>query len=318
MQSLIVNVISKLMTNMMGEEHIFGRYLRNIKDEEAQRLKALLGDIVDHERLIDRNDRATLAQTLKQFIHILLALKDSHTFYQNINLLCESYEIYLPVCKYSDQLGDITFEDLIQKLKQKDVEGRGQVADLQNEMRVFVQDASFNTLLNDFSNETGSKLRALMSGFVANGWVIGLLNLMEASKNMGLNEAIDASFDRVSIDKDIPLTWSNLQKVILKELSALKRRSLHNIVNKLINPNYGQESDDTFLLFNPHDITYVESLLGEIIGLQNPQKSLNFDVWGNVDEKITSKSLQEMLDLFHEDFTPVKIMDCIKRMIVDH
>ena len=64
----------------------------------------------------------------------------------------------------------------------------------------------------------------------------------------------------------------------------------------------------------PHEIGYIEGLLGNVIGLRNAYKAPNFDgyMWHSA---ITSKSLQEVLDLFHEDFTAIKLINHFNEMI---
>ncbi|MDP3531749.1 MAG: hypothetical protein Q8S31_00450 [Alphaproteobacteria bacterium] len=303
------NDLVALLTNMLGKDHVFGKHLRDLKTEDAYRLKALLGSIVNQENGIPIDNRALLGKTLHHALQILVELSNPDTFYKKLDELCKAHEIYPPANKFGDQLSSDSIDALIQKLKAIDVEGRGQVADLQNEMRVFVQSSEFQELINNYKRESGEKCRELVSGFVSNGWSIGLLNLMESMRGANLMEAVNALYDRVTIDKDMPLSSASLKKVILRALVDIKRQSVNAIAEKLTGQKYAHI---------PHNVAYIENLLGESIGLRNPAKAPNFDMHNLTHQSVSSKSLQEMLDLFHEDFTPHKIADHFNQMISEH
>ncbi|MDP1975485.1 MAG: hypothetical protein Q8K37_05890, partial [Alphaproteobacteria bacterium] len=184
--------------------------------------------------------------------------------------------------------------------------GRGEILGLQEKMRIFVNNEHFLALLHNFENETGNKLRELLNGYISNGWPVGLLNLMALTHEEKLENAIDAIFEHTLIDKDMPLTWMNLKKVLIKELINIKRQRINAIAEELT----GQKHNET-----PHTIGYIEDLLGGAIGLRNVHKSPNFDVYMR-ESAITTKSLQEMLNLFHEDFTPEQIINHVNEMLL--
>jgi hypothetical protein len=298
-----------LLKNMLKKDHIFGAHLRILKTENAHRLRALLGSIANKERLIPRGDREKLGETLKQALEILVELSLPETFHQKLDFWCDIHDIYPPANKFGDYLTPESLDALIQKLKPSDVEGRGHSPLLQEEMRAFVKSPEFQELLHAFNGEAGEKFRELLGGFVSNGWSVGLLNLMILARDGNLKDAVNIMFDQVTIDKDMPLTWANLKKLILRELADLKRHSIHNLVHDLTGFDHMQR---------PHDAWYIESLIGGHIGLNDVKKTPDFDVWNEIHENVTSKSLQEMLDLFYEDFTPVKIADHLNKMISEN
>ncbi|MDP1974691.1 MAG: hypothetical protein Q8K37_01835, partial [Alphaproteobacteria bacterium] len=112
------------------------------------------------------------------------------------------------------------------------------------------------------------------------------------------------------IDKDINLTWLSLEKTFLRELMPIKRQNINAIAENLAGKRYAEI---------PHDIKYLESLIGAIIGLRDPKKTPSFDVNGEeISSNITSVSLQTILDLFYQKFTPDTIIDHLELMIKEN
>lgn len=243
---------------------------------------------------------------------ILLSNPDS--FFKKLDKWCSIYEIYPPANKFGDQLSSLALDALIQKLKPIDVEGRGvegrgDLANLQTQLRAFVTSDMFMQKLNDFGSEEGAQFKELIGGFVRNGWCVGLLNLMELAQEAGISEAIAEFQKRIQLDKDMPLTWETLKTILLREFSGMKRQTLNALVEKVT----GMRHSD-----RPHDAWYVEGLLGGIIGLRETTKMPDFDIWHMTSPATTEKSLQEMLDLFHEELTPISIMNHLNQMIVEN
>ncbi|MDP3533642.1 MAG: hypothetical protein Q8S31_10200 [Alphaproteobacteria bacterium] len=103
------------------------------------------------------------------------------------------------------------------------------------------------------------------------------------------------------------LSFENIKKIFIKELINIKDQSINELNEKLLGKKY---------FITPYAIEYIKDLLSRAIGLRNPHKAPDF--W----EKallfdLTSKSLQEILDLFHEDFTVDKIINYIEMLISD-
>ncbi|MDP1723357.1 MAG: hypothetical protein Q8L85_01475, partial [Alphaproteobacteria bacterium] len=295
-----------LVSHMLKPDHIFRRHLTDFQTEKAQLLKALLGSVVKFEKHIDLSDRVALGQNLKLALDILVKLSNEEKFFETLAQLCEVYDIYLPANKFGDQLSTTSMEGLIQKLKANDVNERGDLLTFQNQMRDFVKSENFMALLNNFDVEEGAKLRELMRGYVSNTWPVGLLNLMELACEEKLEDAVNAILDQTKIDKDMPLTWANLKNMLTRELLGVKRQTINALVENITGLSHAER---------PHDISYVEGLLGSIVGLRQADKMPNFDIWHMTHENTTSKSLQETLDLFHEDFTANRIINHVKEMI---
>lgn len=300
--------LATIIFDMLKTDHICRRHFTDINTDDAQRLKALLGVIVEFEG--ESKDRSVLEKTLKQALDILIKLSNPEEFYKNLDNLCTTHEIYLPANKFGDQLSAASIETLIQHLNEKDVEGRDDLLKAQDKLRLFVNNQDFLNLLGDFKNETGQKLRMLINGYIENNWSVGLLNLMELADSNNLNEAIEETFKNTKIDKDINLTWLSLEKILLRELISVKRQNINAIAENLAGKSYAEI---------PHDIKYLEGLIGGIIGLRDPQKTPHFDAYGGeVSFPIISTSLQATLDLFHEQFTPDLIIDHLALMINEH
>ncbi|MDP1724228.1 MAG: hypothetical protein Q8L85_05950 [Alphaproteobacteria bacterium] len=295
------NQLIVLIGNMLKKEHIFRQHLTDLKTEEAQLLKALLGSVVE----IEKNDRIDLKETLKLALSILVKLSNSEDFNKNLSELCEVHEIYLPANKFGDQLSSVAIEDLIQKLKPSDVEGLGEFSLFQEEMRIFANSEDFQSLLHNFDIEEGDKFRELIRGYVSNGWSVGLLKLMALAKENTLNEAVVEIYKHTSIDKDMSLSWMGLKKLLIKELIDLKRQSINAIAEELMGRTYNGI---------PHEIGYIEGLIGGVIGLRHAHKAPNFD-FSMKQSAVTAKSLQEILDLFHESFTADKVVNHVKEML---
>ncbi|MDP3532885.1 MAG: hypothetical protein Q8S31_06310 [Alphaproteobacteria bacterium] len=298
------NQLIVLIGNMLKKEHIFRQHLTDLKTEEAQLLKALLGSVVE----IEKNDRIDLKETLKLALNILVKLSNSEDFYKNLNELCEAHEIYLPANKFGDQLSSVAIEDLIQKLKPSDVEGLGEFSLLQEEMGIFANSEDFQSLLHNFDIEEGDKFRELIRGYVSNGWSVGLLKLMALAKENTLKDAVVEIYKHTSIDKDMSLSWMGLKKLLIKELIDLKRQSINAIAEELMGRTYNGI---------PHEIGYIEGLIGGVIGLRHVHKAPNFD-FSMKQSTVTAKSLQEILDLFHQNFTADKIVNHVKEMLDQH
>jgi hypothetical protein len=305
--------LSTLISTMLTQEHIFRRHFTDIKTDDAQRLKALLGSIADLEQHYDPhnpNDRIILGDTLKQALNILIKLSKPEEFYQNLDHLCKAHKIYLPATKFGDQLSADMIETLIQKLTEENIKGRGDLLKLQDKIRQFVNNDNFMNLLNNFNDENGQKLRMLLNGYIENGWVIGLLNLIELAETNTLNNAIHETFKHTKIDKDVDLTWLNLKKIIMKELITIKRQSINAIAENLSGKSYAER---------PHDIAYIEGLIGGIIGLRDSTKTPDFDLFSSeINQNVTSQSLQKIVDLFYEQFTPDTIIDHLESMIKEN
>ncbi|MDP1724791.1 MAG: hypothetical protein Q8L85_08840 [Alphaproteobacteria bacterium] len=305
--------LSTLISNMLTQEHIFRRHFTDIKTDNAQRLKALLGSIANLEQHYNPNnpdDRIILGNTLKKALHILITLSKPQEFYQNLDHLCKAHKIYLPANKFGDQLSADMIEALIQKLTKKDVEGRDDLLKLQDKIHQFFNNNNFINLLNNFNNENGQKLRALLNGYIENGWVIGLLNLIELAETSTLDNAIHETFKHTRIDKDVDLTWLNLKQILMKELITIKRQCINAIAENLSGKSYAE---------CPHDIAYIEGLIGGIIGLHDTTKSPDFDLNSSeINSNVTSQSLQKILDLFYEQFTPDTIIDHLESIIKEN
>lgn len=300
--------LATIIFDMLKADHICRRHFTDIHTDDAQRLKALLGMIVELEGA--SKDRIILGQTLKLALDILIKLSNPDEFYKNIDDLCKIHKVYLPANKFDDQLSAASIEVLIQQLSEKDIEGRGDLLEFQHKMRLFVKKDDFLKLLKDFNNETGQKLRMLISGYVENNWPVGLLNLMEFADGNNLNEVIQETFNNTKIDKDIDLTYLSLEKILLRELVTIKRQNINAIAENLAGMRYAEI---------PHDIKYLEGLMGGIIGLRDPKKELRFDTHGDqVSSSVLSVSLQVILDLFHEQFTPSVIIDHLALMIKEN
>ncbi|MDP3532986.1 MAG: hypothetical protein Q8S31_06835 [Alphaproteobacteria bacterium] len=294
-----------LINMIIKQDHIFRKHLTDFQTEDAQRLKGLLGYLRYLEQDIDPANHDQLNKNLKNVLKVLVQLSNPDDFYQNLTKLCNAYKIYLPANKFGDHLSINSINVLIQNLKEKDIEGRGDLHKIQTEMDHFVKNQDFIDLLNNFNDENGQKLRELIGGYIINGWSVGLLNLMDLSKTSTLYAAVDEMFKHINIDKDVSLSWANLKKIIMKEIIDLKRQSINALAENITNRSYAEI---------PHSIAYLESLLGGAIGLRNTKKAPDFDS-NPPDSKLTSKSLQEALDLFHEHFTPNTIINHLASMI---
>ncbi|MDP1725033.1 MAG: hypothetical protein Q8L85_10080 [Alphaproteobacteria bacterium] len=297
-----------LINMIIKQDHIFRRHLTDFQTEDAQRLKGLLGYLRYLEQDIDPANHDQLNKNLKNVLEVLVQLSNPDDFYQNLTKLCTAYKIYLPANKFGDHLSINSINVLIQNLKEKDIEGRGDLHKLQTEMDHFVKNQDFIDLLNNFNDENGQKLRELIGGYIINGWSVGLLNLMDLSNTSTLYEAVDEMFKHVNIDKDVSLSWANLKKIIIKEIIDLKRQSINALAEKIVRISYAEI---------PHYVAYLESLLGGAIGLRNTKKAPDFDS-NPPNSKLTSKSLQEALDLFHEQFTPSTIINHLASMISEN
>ena len=298
----------KLLESMLKLEHPFRQYFKNAQSEDGQLLRALLGKIVHEEK--DVEDNVELAATLKQALRILINLSDPAHFVENLHKECAIHEIYLPANKFGDQFSSKKIEDLITSLQQSDIEGRGDCATFQQSMRAFVNRQDFKDLLHAFGSEQSDKLRTLVSGFINNSWSVGLLNLMELTAGSTLEQAIDLTYDNTRIDKDVPLTWDNLRTIMMRELLAVKKETINTLVNQITQLKHTNR---------PHDVTYLKALLGGAIGLRHPgnapfSDSLNF----LTDVNTRATTLQGVLDLFHQDFNPVKIIAHFNQMLLDN
>ncbi|MDP1975357.1 MAG: hypothetical protein Q8K37_05235, partial [Alphaproteobacteria bacterium] len=209
---------------------------------------------------------------------------------------------------FGDQLSSVAIEELIQKLKPSDVEGLGEFSLFQEEMRVFAHSEDFQSLLDNYDIEEGDKFRELIRGYVSNGWSVGLLKLMALAKENTLKEAVVELYKYTTIDKDMSLSWMALKKLLIKELIDLKRQSINAIAEQLTGRTYNDL---------PHEIGYIEGLIGGVIGLRHAHKAPNFD-FSMKQSAVTSKSLREILDLFHQNFTVDKIVNHVKEMLDQH
>jgi TPR repeat protein len=300
----------QLIYNVIQKGHIFRNHLTELKTKEAEKLKALLGSIVNDEKSIPTEDRKQLGKTLLKALQIIVDLSNRDTFFEKLDSLCDAYEIYPPANKFGDQLTPQSLELLIQKLKAQDVDGRGDLKTYQTELRNFVASDIFINKLNDFQTDEGAKLRALVNGFIQNGWPVGLLNLMETSNTDDIDIGIRTLHEKVRIDKDITLTWDNFKNLILRELPDLKQRAINHIVENI---EKGQE---------PHSVDYVQKLLGGIIGLRANSEAITLDPHQTVPEEgeksVLNLSLQEGLDLFHETFTPQTLIEHLSAIIKEN
>jgi hypothetical protein len=294
----------KLIKHMLKKGHIFRQHMTDLQTKDADRLKALLGSIISIEQ-----QSKDLGKELLVALKILKDLADPETFFTNLGKLCKINGIALPANKFGDQLSPQSLEQLILKLKASDIEGRGDLAASQAKLRNFVQDVKFIEKLDDYQNEIAAQFKELITGFVRNGWCVGLLNFMELANESGLDAAIGEFHQRTRLDNDMPLTWETLKTTVLRELAGLKRLGLNAIVENLTGMKHAHR---------PHDAWYVDALLGGVVGLRDGAKAPSFDIWHMTAASSTSKSLQEMLDLFHEELTPITIMQHLNQMIVDN
>ncbi|MDP1724906.1 MAG: hypothetical protein Q8L85_09430 [Alphaproteobacteria bacterium] len=108
-------------------------------------------------------------------------------------------------------------------------------------------------------------------------------------------------------EQSYSLTFENIKKIFIKELINIKYESINELNEKLVGKKY---------FITPYEVEYIKDILGGAIGLRNPHKAPDFWQRASLFD-LTSKSLQEILDLFHEDFTVDKIINYIEMLISD-
>lgn len=301
--------LGKLILNMLQKGHIFHDHMTELHSDNARRVLAVFGKLVAAEK--DVTDKAELGKNLVAVLRALKDLRNPATFCENLCKLCWAYDVYLPANKYGDVLSADATENLIAKLGAKDVEGRGDLAILQNQMRTFVASDPFTSLLNTYEDEEGVKLRELIDGFVTNGWAVGLLNLAELSTKTKLKDAVNRTYDNTKVDKDTELTWRALTKVMMRELPRVKREAINALTDKML-----KADDDRNHATMPHDRNHIMGYLGGVIGLRNPNTPPAFDNELNVlTPTVEVNSLQEILDQFHQIYTPQTIIDHVNGML---
>ncbi|MDP1724103.1 MAG: hypothetical protein Q8L85_05315 [Alphaproteobacteria bacterium] len=290
--------LSSLILTMISSDHVFGKHLRG-NNNDSILLKGLLGSIVqDEEKIIENNpnDAKILAPMLIRAMDIITMLSDADNFSENLHRFCEINEIALPADIYVNISAEM-IENLVNLLEPRDVEGRGDFDSIKTQLHDFVVSNDFTQILKDLTSETGDKLRELIKGFISNKWVVGLLNLMMLSEGGNLLEAVDTTYANTRIDKDISLSWKSLTGESTKEINKLKRQILYKIGEELFpGQNYAILS---------HEMGQIEGFLGAAIGLRPENEKPKLDIYL---KRPLSNSLQELLDIFHQHFTPKQII----------